>query len=96
MESVQNAAEVFDQVYLDIRAGLLVLGASLDRIDRSDGAGAVGADERRERIRQGLEILAGPGLNRAEQIQVLISDPYQPGWNSTGSAETPDSSGGDA
>ena len=96
MESVQNAAEVFDQVYLDIRAGLLVLGASLDRIDRSDGAGAVGADERRERIRQGLEILAGPGLNRAEQIQVLFSDPYQPGWNSAGSAETPDSSGGDA
>ena len=45
---------------------------------------------------QGLEILAGPGLNRAEQIQVLFSDPYQPGWNSTGSAETPDSSGGDA
>lgn len=96
MESVQNAAEVFDQVYLDIRAGLLVLGASLDRIDRSDGAGAVGADERRERIRQGLEILAGPGLNRAEQIQVLFSDPYQPGWNSTGSAEMLDSSGDDA
>ena len=96
MESVQNAAEVFDQVYLDIRAGLLVLGASLDRIDRSDGAGAVGADERRERIRQGLEILAGPGLNRAEQIQVLFSDPYQTGWNSTGSAETLDSSGDDA
>ena len=30
MESVQNATEVFDQVYLDIRAGLLVLAASLD------------------------------------------------------------------
>ena len=90
MESVQSASEVFDQVYLDIRAGLLVLAASLDRVDRSDGADAIGTDERRERIQRGLKILAGPGFNRAEQIQVLFSDPYQPGWNSV---DPTDSSG---
>ncbi len=96
MESVQNATEVFDQVYLDIRAGLLVLAASLDRIDRSEGAEAVGDDVRRERIQQGLEILSGPGLNRAEQIQVLFSDPYRSGWNTADATETSDSPGDDA
>jgi len=93
MESVQSASEVFDQTYLDIRAGVLVLGASLDRIDRSEGGESICDDARRERIQRGLEILSGPGLNRAEQIQVLFSDPYQPGWNTTDST---DSSGGDA
>ena len=96
MESVQNATEVFDQVYLDIRAGLLVLAASLDRIDRSEGAEAVGDDVRRERIQQGLEILSSPGLNRAEQIQVLFSDPYRLGWNTADATETSDSPGDDA
>tara|TARA_B100000029_G_scaffold120821_2_gene114167 strand:+ start:865 stop:1128 length:264 start_codon:yes stop_codon:yes gene_type:complete len=85
MESVQSAQEVFDQVYLDVRASLLVLAASLDRIDRSEGAAVVGDDVRRQRIQEGIEILAGPGRNRAEQIQVLFSDPYQSGWNQPGS-----------
>ena len=96
MESVQSASEVFDQVYLDIRAGLLVLAASLDRVDRSEGAEAMGSDVRRERIQRGLEILSGPGLNRAEQIQILFSDPYQPGWNAVDATDLPDSNGDDA
>ena len=81
MPSSQSASEVFDQVYLDIRAGLLVLGASLDRVDRGEGSELIEGDVRREKIQSGLEILASPGRNRAEQIQVLFSDPYQSGWN---------------
>jgi hypothetical protein len=91
MESVQSASEVFDEVYLDLRAGLLVLAASLDRIDRCEGSERIGEDLRRERIGQCLEILATPGLNRAEQIQVLFSDPYTPGWNLTDPADPADS-----
>ena len=90
MESVQSASEVFDEVYLDLRAGLLVLAASLDRIDRCEGSERIGEDLRRERIGQCLEILATPGLNRAEQIQVLFSDPYTPGWNLTDPADPAD------
>ena len=96
MESVQSASEVFDQTYLDIRAGVLVLGASLDRIDRSEGGESICDDARRERIQRGLEILSGPGLNRAEQIQVLFSDRYQPGWNSVDSTDTSAVVGDDA
>jgi hypothetical protein len=81
MPSSQSASEVFDQVYLDIRAGLLVLGASLDRVDRGEGSELIEGDLRREKIQSGLEILSSPGQNRAEQIQVLFSDPYQSGWN---------------
>jgi hypothetical protein len=85
MESIQSATEVFDQVYLDLRAGLLVLAASLDRVDRCEGSERIGEDLRRERIDQGLAILAAAGVNRAEQIQVLFSDPYTPGWNTSAS-----------
>ena len=96
METLQSASEVFDQVYLDLRAGVLVLAASLDRIDRCEGSERIGEDLRRVRIEQSLEILATPGLNRAEQIQVLFSDAYTPGWNSADSTDTSDAPGDDA
>jgi len=95
METLQSASEVFDQVYLDLRAGVLVLAASLDRIDRCEGSERIGEDLRRVRIEQSLEILATPGLNRAEQIQVLFSDAYTPGWNSADSTDTSDVPGDD-
>ncbi len=87
MDSQQTAVEVFDQVYLDVRAQVLQVAASLDRIDRSEDAEVVQQDRRRALIQQGLEVLGQPGLNRAEQIQVIFSDPYQPGWNATEATE---------
>jgi hypothetical protein len=56
----------------------------------------MGSDVRRDLIQRGLEILSGPGLNRAEQIQILFSDPYQPGWNAVDATDSPDSNGDDA
>ena len=48
----QTAPEVFDQTYLDIRAWVLQVAASLDRIDRSEEADSVNVDRRRELIHQ--------------------------------------------
>lgn len=80
MPSVHTAAEIFDQNFLEVRAKLLELAASLDRIERADSDGSIDNDARRRQIQQSLEILSRPGTNRAEQIQLIFSDLYDPEW----------------
>lgn len=75
------AAAVLDREYLEIRARLLELAASFDRLDRGDGD--VSNDPRTERIRQGLNILLRDEPGRAEAIQLLFSREYEPGWRKT-------------
>ena len=84
MSSVPAADAVLDRVYLDIRCRLLDVAAALDRIARADGGDRVQADPRLAQIRRGIEILAGGGMDRAEKIQMLFSDPYDPTWNRRG------------
>ena len=55
--------------------------AVLDRVARADGGERVQADPRLAQIRKGIEILSGGGMDRAEKIQMLFSDPYVPDWN---------------
>jgi hypothetical protein len=70
-----TAPKVFDREFLGIRARLIELGAALDRIERASGF--TGGDPRREKIRQAGEILLGGAANKAEQIQLLFSLPYE-------------------
>lgn len=79
--STQTAQSVLDRHYLEIRCELLNLAASLDRIDHADGAEATHNDERMKLIAEGLKIVSGDGPNRAEQLQLLFSDPYVESWN---------------
>jgi hypothetical protein len=73
-----DAAQVLDKEYLELRAKILEIGASLDRLDRSPGK--VGGDPRLALIRDGLrELLAGED-GRAERIQLLFSLPYDGDW----------------
>src|SRR5260221_13128396 len=81
MSSSQAAPAVLERVYLEIRCKLLDVAASLDRVARAEGGGRVQADPRLAQIRQGIEILASAGTDRAERIQMLFSDPYTPNWN---------------
>ena len=78
--AVQTAPEVFDQTFLLIRARILEIAASLDRIDRAKEADAVRADSRFEQIRQGLNVLLSSSDQRAAQIQEIFSDQYDPAW----------------
>ena len=55
------APEVLDREYLEVRARLLQVAATLDRIDRAEGT--VAADPRLGKIRAGLEVL----LDRADR-----------------------------
>lgn len=78
--AVQTAPEVFDQTFLLIRARILEIAASLDRIDRAKSADTVRSDSRFEQIRQGLNVLLSSSDQRAAQIQEIFSDQYDPAW----------------
>jgi len=72
-----EAAEVLNREFLEIRARLLQIAASLDRLDRAGGSPG---DPRLDGIRQALAILRADKPDRAEQIQLVFSRPYHAGW----------------
>lgn len=73
-----DAPEVLDREFLEIRARLLQVAASLDRLARAEGN--VSGDERLQQLAAALEILAGGGDDRAERIQLVFSRPYDAQW----------------
>jgi hypothetical protein len=81
LASPRNAVEILDQHYLEVRCKLLEVAATLDRIERADDDGRVKRDPRLDLFRQALDILASDGFDRAERIQLLFSDQYDPEWN---------------
>jgi len=81
MSSPLASQAVLDRVYLEVRAKLLEIAACLDRVERADGSPAGRADARWTQIQRGIEILTRDGFDRAEQIQMLFSDPYVANWN---------------
>lgn len=81
MTSPMTGNEILDTIFLEVRAKLLEVAASLDRVARADEDGSLVNDARLEKIRESLRIIGGDGFDRAEQIQLLFSDDYIPGWN---------------
>jgi hypothetical protein len=77
----QSAAAILDRHYLELRCGLLDLAAAFDRLERAEGAASLAQDRRMQLLKQGLEIVASSGTDRAERLQLLFSDPYVEGWN---------------
>jgi len=78
MPNTATAAQILDREFLTIRCKLLEVAAALDRIER--GKGSAAGDPRLERIRETLTILGKDGSNRAEQLQLIFSLPYEPAW----------------
>jgi hypothetical protein len=78
MSNGRAASDVFDQELLPIRAKLLEIAASLDRIDRAGGS--VAGDPRRTQVQAAIQILLRPEDDRAEQIQLIFSRPYDAKW----------------
>ena len=73
-----DAPEVLDREFLEIRARLLHIAASLDRLDRASGS--VTGDPRLEQISQALAVLGGDRAERAEEIQMIFSRPFESNW----------------
>jgi hypothetical protein len=78
MSTLRTASQVFDQELLPIRAKLLEVAAALDRIDRAKGSTA--SDQRRTQVQAAIQILLRPEDDRAEQIQLIFSRPYEDDW----------------
>lgn len=74
------AEQVLQREFLELRAKVLELAASLDRMDRGDGE--LPADGRMDAIRQALQVLMAAGPDRAEKVQLVFSRDYDPSWPS--------------
>jgi hypothetical protein len=78
MPNTRNSTDVFDQEFLPIRAKILEVAAALDRLDRASGS--VGADTRRLQVQAAIQVLLRPADDRAEQVQLIFSRPYEEEW----------------
>lgn len=78
MPGSRTARDIFDQEFLLVRAKLLEVAATLDRIDRSDGS--LANDVRRTQIQAAIQVLLRPEDDRAEQIQLIFSRQYDHDW----------------
>jgi len=73
-----SAHQVLEREFLEMRARILKLAASLDRIQRSSSPEADTA--RMGQLRDGVSILLSDSPDRARQVQMLFSLPYNPAW----------------
>jgi hypothetical protein len=81
MTTAASAPSVLDREFLELRARILELGAALDRLDREGGR--VQDDSRLAAIARALQVLASPNGDRAEQVQLIFSLPYDEAWRTT-------------
>jgi hypothetical protein len=78
LASPMAAQAVLDREYLEVRAKILELAASFDRMER--GGGLSTGDGRLKLVRQGLKVLMDETSDRAEQVQLIFSRPYDDDW----------------
>lgn len=75
---MMTAQQVLNREFLEIRAKILELAASFDRLERSEGS--VTDDQRLERIHEALSVLGEGGGGRAERVQLIFSRSYEEAW----------------
>ena len=78
MPALREATVVLEQEFLPIRAKILEIAAALDRLARTHGS--IEADKRKAQIRAGIEALLRADDDRAEQVQLIFSRPYDDEW----------------
>lgn len=78
MSQPLTAPEVLSREFLEVRAKILEIAAAFDRLERSEGD--VSDDPRVARLREALKVLSEPKSDRAEQVQLVFSRPYDETW----------------
>ncbi len=78
MPTPLDAPELLEREFLEIRARLLHIASSFDRMDRAEGS--VAEDPRLAKIAEALAILSDGKPDRAERIQLVFSRPYESDW----------------
>jgi hypothetical protein len=76
-----TASEVLNREFLENRCKILELAAAFDRLERADGS--VADDPRLTRLREALSTLLDQSADRAEQVQMIFSRPYDDAWQDT-------------
>jgi hypothetical protein len=82
---MRPADHILNDSFLEVRAKLLEVAATLDRIDRADASESPLSSEakvRRSRIDEAIRICLSQEGNRAERLQKLFSRPYEADWRS--------------
>jgi hypothetical protein len=80
---MQAANQILDESFLEVRAKLLEVAATLDRIDRSADDGSPLTHQpkpRRGKADDAFRILLSEGPDRAERLQRLFSREYEADW----------------
>lgn len=83
---MRTADHLMDESFLDVRAKLLEVAATLDRIDRATrkhGPLSPHQDERLARLNEATRVLLQTSPDRAEKLQQLFSRTYDPDWRSS-------------
>ena len=78
MSIPMTASQVLDREFLEIRAKVLELAASFDRLDRAEGV--VAGDPRLSLIHEAINVLQSDADDRAEQVQLIFSLHYDDEW----------------
>jgi hypothetical protein len=73
-----TADELIQREYLPIRAKVLEIAAALDRIQRA--ADYAEGQPQLAQLREGIQTLLRTDEDRAEQIQLIFSRPYDDAW----------------
>ena len=81
MSTNSNCDSILDSEFLPMRAKILELAASLDRIQRQDEI--YEADTRWSQLHRAIEMLLDHQSDRAEFVQLLFSRPYDDNWRET-------------
>ena len=83
MHGKLSAEQVLDREFLAVRSHMLDIAVALDRLDAAAGSERIAADPRRVLLGEGLRLLASNGSNRAERLQMIFSEPYNPSWRTS-------------
>ncbi len=75
-----DAQSTLDREFLGLRAKILEIAATFDRIQRAEGA--VHGDPRVAQVAQALEALTGSEAVRAATVQQIFSLPFDEDWRS--------------
>ena len=78
MTKIRSSTDVFDQEFLPIRAKLLEVAASLDRLDRASDS--LTSELRLKQIQDAINVLLRPEDDRAKEVQLIFSRPFEDDW----------------
>lgn len=76
MPSMMTAPEVLDQYFLETRCKIIEIAATLDRLDRAPGTGAITDDPRFAQLQTALRLLTESSPDRAGRCQMTFSLPH--------------------